>query len=1206
LNKKKAKWNFWIDRGGTFTDVLARDPNGNIHAKKILSDNSKIYDDPIIEGIRQILNLKSSTQIPNDLIEELRIGTTVATNALLTRTGSKTALFITKGFKDALKIGNQARPNIFARNIILPNTINEKTYEINERLSTNGEVLEKLDIKKAKTLMQNAKKEGCTSAAIILLHGWKYKKHEKTLEKLAKSLNFANVSVSHKTVPLMGLLGRADTTVADAYLTPTLQKYARNISKKFNKTKILFMQSSGGLALSKNFKGKDAVLSGPAGGVIAAVETNKQYKQFDGLIGLDMGGTSTDVFHYEKEYERSTENIVAGTRIKSPMLVVNTIAAGGGSIIRFDGQKISVGPNSAGANPGPACYGLNGPLTITDCNFILGKLNSLYFPKIFGSHANKKLNLTDSKIAAEKLCNKIKSKTGKLINPMVLAKGASDIAVENMANAIRHISIQKGHDISNHALVAYGAAAGQLACDIADALEIKSIILNSQAGLLSAYGMGHAKLKSIKNQTIDLDITKGFKTINKKYKALEKLAIMELKLTFKNQQNSFHTSKKILLKYEETDVSIPIKYQEIKKCIKKFESQHKKRFGFIHKNKKIIIDQIQIELEVNDKIKINNHTYKFKKERNAKNLGLEKIYFQTKYSTSKSYKMEDLKNGDYIVGPGIIYDSHSTIVITPNWKGVVGHKGKILLSKKIGKIKKLNVGTKVNPLRLEIFNNMFMSIAEEMGIVLQNTAHSVNIKERLDFSCALFNKNGSLVANAPHIPIHLGAMSESIKAVIRKNKNNIQPGDSFIHNSPYAGGTHLPDITIITPIFLKNYLLPRFYVASRAHHSDIGGLTPGSMPSNSKHISQEGTVFDGEKIVKNSIFLEKKIKKIFLRGKYPARNVQSNIADLKAQLAAASSGKSNLLRIIKKYGIKTIDSYMQHVQDNAEESIRKVIKNLNSGNFEVKMDNNAKIKIKIIVNKISRTATFDFKGTSTQRTDNFNAPSAVCRSAVLYVLRTLVNDKIPLNDGCLLPVKILIPENSMLNPSYPAPVVAGNVETSQSIVDAINGALKVQAACYGTMSNFTFGNNNFGYYETICGGEGASIDHNGTDAVQCHMTNTRLTDPEILESRYPVRLISFLIRKHSGGLGKFNGGNGTIREIEFCEPMTAVILSNRRKIAPFGICGGKEALKGKNILIKNNGQNIILKSCDSIKIGIGDKIKIKTPGGGGYGKKINI
>ncbi|PPR26844.1 MAG: Acetophenone carboxylase gamma subunit [Alphaproteobacteria bacterium MarineAlpha9_Bin1] len=1205
MNKKSAKWKFWIDRGGTFTDVLAMDPYGTIHAKKVLSDNPHIYKDPIIEGIKQILKLKNKDNIPSHLIEELRIGTTVATNALLTRTGSKTALFITKGFKDALKIGNQSRPDIFARNIKLPKPINEKTFEIFERLSKDGKVIDKLDVKRAKNSMKKAINEGYNSAAIVLLHGWKHKKHEKILEKLAMSLNFENISISYKVAPLIGLIGRGDTTVADAYLTPVLKKYARDISKKLKDTKIFFMQSSGGLSPANNFKGKDAVLSGPAGGVIAAVEMNKKFNQFTGLIGLDMGGTSTDVFHYEKEYERSTENIVAGTRIRSPMLTVNTIASGGGSIIKFDGQKISVGPNSAGANPGPACYGLNGPLTITDCNFILGKLNSSYFPKIFGPNADKELNLLASKTAAKNLCNSIKSETGKSINSTLLAKGALDIAIENMANAIRHISIQKGHDISNHALVAYGAAAGQVACDIADALDIKSIIFNSQSGLLSAYGLGHAKLKSIKNETIDVEITKGFKILIKKYGLLKKIATSEFKSRLDNEKK-ISITKKILLKYEDTDVTIPIKYMSIEKCINKFEVLHKKRFGFIHKNKKIIIDQIEIEIETEDKIKANNGACNFnKKNIKAKSLGLEKIYFHRKYNISKSFNMKNLNDGEYIIGPAIIYDSNSTIIIPPLWKATVVDDKKLLLNKTRENKNKIKVGTKVDPLRLEIFNNMFMSVAEEMGVVLQKTSHSVNIKERLDFSCALFDKSGSLIANAPHIPIHLGAMSETIKAVIKKNKDNMNTGDSFIHNSPYDGGTHLPDITIISPVFIKDQKFPKFYVASRAHHSDIGGSSPGSMPADSKHIDQEGTVFYGEKIVSKGIFMEKKIKNIFLKGNYPARNVESNIADLKAQLAASSSGKNSLSRIINKYGIKTVESYMQHVQDNAEESIRKVINKLNSGSFKSKMDNGALINIKISVDKNTRNAIFNFSGTSPQRLDNFNAPKAVTRSAVLYVLRTLVKDKIPLNDGCLIPVKILIPEGSMLNPSYPAPVVAGNVETSQSIVDTINGALEVQAACYGTMSNFTFGNKNFGYYETICGGEGASDYHHGSDAVQCHMTNTRLTDPEVFESRYPVRLVAFFIRKNSGGDGKFHGGNGTVREIKFLNNMTAVILSNRRKTTPFGICGGKAGLVGKNILKQRGKKYKILNSCDSIKVGKGDIIIIKTPGGGGYGKKIN-
>ena len=1203
MTKDNKKWNFWIDRGGTFTDIIAKDPRGNIFTRKILSENRQFYDDPVIEGIRRILNVKGSDTIPANLIEELRIGTTVATNALLTRSGAKTALFITKGYKDALTIGNQTRSNIFARKIISPRTIYDEVYEIDERISSNGKIITDLNMETAKISLKNALQNGCKSAAIVLLHGWKYRKHEKLLENLAKSLRFKNVSVSHKTSPLIGLIGRGDTTVADAYLTPVIQKYARNISKILKDTKILFMQSSGGLAISKNFKGKDAILSGPAGGVIASVEINKKFKQFDGLIGVDMGGTSTDVFHYEKEYERSTENIIAGTRIKSPMLVVNTIAAGGGSIIKFDGQKITVGPDSAGANPGPACYGLNGPFTITDCNFILGRLDASFFPKIFGSDANQHLNLKASKLAAKKICLNIEKETGKKIDPFMLARGALDIAVENMANAIRHISIQKGHDIFNHSLVAYGAAAGQVACDIADSLSIKSIIFNSHSGLLSAYGLGYATLKSIKHETIGIEINKEFENLNYKYNSLEKLAKAELYSNPSKKNKVFKIIKRIFLRYEETEVCIPLEHKNVNRCIKEFKQIHKKRFGFIHNNKKIFIDRIEVELETKSERDKDKNDEDHSRRTLPKNEGKKLMFFKNSETSAKYYLMKNLRKNNYITGPAMIYDDHSTIMVSPNWKANVIEKDTIFLIKKTKKEQRQYIGKNVDPIKLEIFNNIFMSVAEEMGVVLQNTSHSVNIKERLDFSCALFNKNGSLIANAPHIPIHLGAMSESIKAVIKKNKKNIFPGDSFIHNSPYNGGTHLPDITIITPIFLKNTGSPSFYVASRAHHADIGGVSPGSMPAYSSHIDQEGTVFNGEKIVSNYLFLEKKIMKMFLKGPYPARNVKSNIADLKAQLAAAESGKNNILRIIKKYGIKTVSAYMKHVQNNAEESIRKVISKLKNGCFKTSMDNNASIKVQIIVDKNKRNITFDFSGTSAQRIDNFNAPKAVTRSAILYVLRTLVKENIPLNDGCLIPVSIILPKNLMLNPAYPAPVVAGNVETSQTIVDALNGALKVQAACYGTMSNFTFGNDNFGYYETICGGEGASYGHNGTSAIHCHMTNTRLTDPEILESRYPVRLIKFLIRKNSGGKGRYKGGNGTIREIEFRKNITATILSNRREIAPFGILGGEPGLTGQNILKRVNKKNVILKSCDTININKGDRIIIKTPGGGGFGKK---
>ena len=1204
--KKKEKWNFWIDRGGTFTDIVALDPKGNIYSKKILSNKNNPSEDAAIEGIKYFLK-KDNNNINFNNVNEIRMGTTVATNTLLTHKGEKTALFITKGFKDALKIGDQSRPDIFARSIKINKPLYSKVYEIDERISKNGKELIKPNIINIKSIMKNALNAGCNSAAIVLMHAWKHPKNEKLLEKLANNIGFNYVSCSHKTIPLIGLLGRGDTTVIDAYLTPALNKYTSNMAKKLNKTQLLFMKSSGGLSSYKNFKGKDAVLSGPAGGVIAAVEINKNNKEYSGIIGIDMGGTSTDVFHYKDEYERSNENNIAGNKIKVPMLKINTIASGGGSIISFDGQKITVGPKSAGAFPGPACYGYGGPATITDCNLILGRIQSSNFPKIFGKLENKALDINASKLALQKISNKILKKTKRKINIFDLAEGSLNISIENMSNAIKNISIEKGHDIKNHVLVGYGAAAGQHLCYIAESLNMKNILVHEFAGVLSAYGMGLAQLKSIKNKTIELDFNKNFKHIKPIFKSLKNEAIKNIKENNQSiNEKKIKIINKINIKYEGTESSILTEYLNKNLCEKEFKIKYKKRFGFLHLNRRLVIDSAEIEATYKNKNKINIKS-KSNSKKTIKLNGTCNTYIKNKKLKINYYRREELQEKQEIYGPSIIFEKTSTIYIKDTWKATVLPSKQIKLIKRKKEKEKFFTDKQYNPIRLEIFNNMFMSIAEEMGTVLKNTAYSINIKERLDFSCALFDNKGGLIANAPHIPIHLGAMSESIKYVIKKNKVNMNDGDSFIHNNPYYGGTHLPDITIITPIFINKSKIPNFYVASRAHHSDIGGITPGSMPAMSKHINEEGVVFNGEKIVYNGKLNEEKIKKIFKNNDFPARDVTTNMADLSAQLAAANTGKNSVKKMIEKYGLNTVNSYMKYVKNNAKESIQKIIPKLNNGSFKYKMDNGSIINLKIKINKKNRSAIFDFSGTSIQTLDNFNTPKAVTRSAILYVLRTLIKNKIPLNDGCLEPIKIIVPENSLLNPKYPAPVVAGNVETSQSIVDIINGALKVQAACYGTMNNFTFGNESFGYYETICGGEGASINHNGTDAIQCHMTNTRLTDPEILELRYPVKINNFSIRKNSGGKGKFNGGNGTIREIEFLQKMTAVILSNRRKIKPFGIRGANPALSGKNILLKKDKlKPITLNSCDTILVKKGDKIIIKTPGGGGYGKKATV
>ena len=1201
---KNTKWQFWIDRGGTFTDIIGQSPTGKITTHKLLSENARQYPDAAIQGIRDLLSLKESQVIPIDQIDSIKMGTTVATNALLERKGEDTLLAITSGFADVLRIGYQQRPKLFSLDIKLPDMLYSKIVEIEERVDVNGEILTKLDTFKAEKLLKNAFDEGYKSIAIVLLHGYRYQDHEKKLSLIAKNIGFKQISVSHKVSPLMKIIPRGDTTVVDAYLSPILRRYVVQVknalgSVKQESGKLMFMQSNGGLTDANYFQGKDAILSGPAGGVVGMVKTGEKIG-LKKLIGFDMGGTSTDVCHYNGEYERTLETEVAGVRLRSPMMLINTVAAGGGSILHFDGSRYRVGPDSAGASPGPACYRNGGPLTVTDCNVMIGKLSPDFFPKVFGPNADQKL---DSAVVFKKfkaLAKEISLASNKETSSEEVAEGFLSIAVESMANAIKKISVQRGYDVSNYALSCFGGAGGQHACLVADSLGIKQIHLHQYAGVLSAYGIGLADSKTINDLAVELALDEEIiGSLSSNFNELKSQGKKEL-ISQNLNEELFDYFSRVYLRYKDSDSSLAVRFDDYKAMKLSFENTHKARFGFISPEKTLIVESIQVEVSCQSKQfdleEIQTQALK------TKTLATKDVFIGGEIQQTIFYNRSDIAPNDLISGPAVIIESTSTIVIESGWQGSLNDKNDLILER-TEKIKRASaIGTNVDPVMLEIFNNLFMSVAEQMGTVLENTASSVNIKERLDFSCALFSPTGDLVANAPHVPVHLGSMSGSIKTIIRENFDTMSPGDAFLINAPYNGGTHLPDITLIKPVYDEHSEKVIFYVATRGHHADIGGTVPGSAPANSSHVKEEGILIDNFTLVSKGVFLEKEIYDLLGSGDFPARNIQQNIADLKAQVAAAEKGSQELLKVIKNYGLDVVHAYMKHVQDNAEESVRRVLDVLSDSSFTYKMDDGHQVSVAISVDKINRSATIDFTGTSDQHPGNYNAPSAICYAAVLYVFRCLVDDDIPLNAGCLKPLNLIIPKRSMINPEYPAAVIAGNVETSQYIVDALLGALGVVAASQGTMNNFIWGNERVQNYETICGGSGASINQDGCSAVHTHMTNSRLTDPEVLEWRFPVRLESFSIRKNSGGKGLKSGGDGVDRRIRFLEPMTVNIITGHRVVPPYGLAGGNSGALGKNYVIHLDDSITELKTKGQIEVVKDDIFVLKTPGGGGFGK----
>ena len=1287
-------WDFWIDRGGTFTDVIGRRPDGTLVAHKLLSDNPEAYGDAAVQGIRDLLGVKAGEAIPAGAIGTVKMGTTVATNALLERKGERTLLLITRGFRDALKIGYQARPKIFARHIIKPEMLYERVIEVDERVRADGTVEREPDLAALRAELSAARAAGISAVAIVFMHAYRYPEHEQRVAALARELGFPQVSVSHEVSPLIKLVGRGDTTVVDAYLSPILRRYVAQVAQDLGSVtndastqgaasapaeptepsgeaeraasgapRVMFMMSSGGLTAAELFQGKDAILSGPAAGVVGMAETGRE-AGFAHLIGFDMGGTSTDVSHFDGEYERAFETEVAGVRMRAPMMLIHTVAAGGGSILHFDGARFRVGPDSAGANPGPKCYRRGGPLAVTDANVMVGKLIADFFPKIFGPQQDLPLDADAVRQAFAQLAHEI----GDGRSAEDVADGFIRIAVENMANAIKKISVQRGYDVTRYALNCFGGAGGQHACLVADALGMTKVLIHPFSSLLSAYGMGLADIRATRQQALEEPFGEtalaSIATVGSRLGDHACNEVMRQGLPARDiaihvrahiryagtdtalvvpaySVESFHedggagpASPPPLAgdgqgggKHDDSSNDTPspplprkrgreqtasrgetVTYSgmpdvgpSLEKMKSAFEAAHKSRFGFIDESKELVVEAVSVEA-VGGGERFSEPVLPTTRAALPLPTRRTRFYSRGEWHAAAVFTRGQLAPGHVVRGPAIIIEPHQTVVVEDGWQAAITAKNHLLLERVVPLERQRAVGTDADPVMLEVFNNLFMSIAEQMGVSLQNTAYSVNIKERLDFSCAVFAADATLVANAPHMPVHLGSMDRAVETIIRENAGRIAPGDVYAINAPYNGGTHLPDITVCTPVFDAAGRELLFWVASRGHHADVGGISPGSMSPNATTIEEEGVYIDNFKLVDRGRFRERALYELLAGGKYPARNPLQNVNDMKAQIAANEKGVQELHKMVAHFTLPVVKAYMQHVQDNAAESVRRVIDRIHDASFEYEMDQGTWIRVRISVDKDKREATVDFTGTSPQQPTNFNAPEPVTRAAVLYVFRVMVDDDIPMNAGCLRPINIVIPKQSLLSPEYPTAVVAGNVETSQAVTNCLFGALGSLAAAQGTMNNLNFGNARYQYYETICSGSPAGPGFPGTDAVHTHMTNTRLTDPEVLEFRYPVLLEDFHIRKGSGGRGRWNAGDGVRRTIRFLEKMDCTILSGHRRVRPFGLAGGEPGQVGENSVRRNDGRVERLKGADATVIDAGEAIIIQTPTAGGYGE----
>ena len=1279
-------WDFWIDRGGTFTDIVARDPAGALRAQKLLSVNPGAYRDAAVQGIRELLGLAAGAPIPPGTINSVKMGTTVATNALLERKGDRTLLLITRGFRDALAIGYQARPDIFAKKIVKPELLYERVAEITERVRVDGTVEAVPDPDEIRAALAAAHEDGIRAVAIVFMHAWRHPAHEAIAAAIARASGFTQVSVSHEVSPLMKLVGRGDTTVVDAYLSPILRRYVGEVARELGASsagtepvpaaeaslltlaeaskspspalprkggesklaagidvstaeaekpstlagegwvgaspalpsspatapapRLMFMMSSGGLTGADLFQGKDAILSGPAGGVVAAVET-ASLAGFRQVIGFDMGGTSTDVSHYDGELERSFETEVAGVRMRAPMMRIHTVAAGGGSILHYEAGRFRVGPDSAGANPGPACYRRGGPLTVTDANVMTGKLRPDYFPAIFGDGRDRPLDAEVVRAKFEALAAEI----GDGRSAEEIADGFLHIAVENMANAIKKISVQRGHDVTAYVLNCFGGAGGQHACMVADSLGMTTVLIHPFSGILSAYGMGLADIRAHRSRAL---VKRLDGETESELQALESTLEADVVAELSGQgvsDSDITVFARTHLRYDGTDTPIPIEamrrdpgaaavWQDAAALIAAFEAAHRRQFGFVFEGKAIVVESLEVEA-VGGGARIDEP------EEAATPSHPEPIETTTIHAAGGRHRAgihrrDDLARGAIIDGPALLIEPHQTIVIEPGWRAELTQRGHVVL-RRVAKLERRRaVGTEADPVMLEVFNNLFMSIAEQMGVTLQNTAYSVNIKERLDFSCAVFDAEGRLVANAPHMPVHLGSMDRSVETIIAQNRGAMRPGDVYALNAPYNGGTHLPDITVVTPVFAADGTTTLFFVASRGHHADVGGSAPGSMTPRATTVDEEGVLIDNFKLLDRGHFREDALVELLTVHRYPVRNVVQNVADLKAQIAANEKGAHELAKMVEHFSLATVTAYMGHVQDNAAESVRRVLGALKDSEFGVTTDQGAVIRVRITVDREKREATVDFAGTSPQQPTNFNAPEPVTRAAVLYAFRVMVEGDIPMNAGCLRPIRIIIPEGSMLAPRYPAAVVAGNVETSQHVTNALFGALGALGSSQGSMNNLTFGNATYQYYETLCSGAPAGILNDGSgfdgaDGVHTHMTNSRLTDPEVLEFRFPVLLEDFHIRAGSGGRGRWSAGGGTSRTLRFLEEMDLAILASHRTIPPHGLSGGAPGSLGRTEVRRLDGTVEMLAGCDQTVLKPGEAVIVTTPTGGGFG-----
>lgn len=1229
-----AGWQFWVDRGGTFTDIVARRPDGRLVTHKLLSENPTRYRDAAVAGIRALLGTPADMPVPAAQVEAVRMGTTVATNALLERAGERTLLVITRGFGDALRIGYQNRPRIFDRHIVLPELLYERVVEVDERVTAQGTVLRAPDLDLLAEQLRRAHADGINAVAVVCLHSYLYPAHEQQIGALAAQLGFGQVSLSSEVSPLMKLVPRGDTTVVDAYLSPVLRRYVDRVAAQLRGVRLMFLQSNGGLAEAGHFRGKDAVLSGPAGGIVGMVRMSA-LAGYDHVIGFDMGGTSTDVSHYAGEYERVFTTQVAGVRLRAPMLDIHTVAAGGGSVLHFDGARYRVGPDSAGADPGPACYRGGGPLTVTDANVMLGRIQPAHFPTVFGPTGDQPLDAEAVRRRFADLADAIRAATGDDRTPEQVAEGFLRIAVANMANAVKKISVQKGHDVTRYVLTTFGGAGGQHACAVADALGIRTVLVPPMAGVLSALGIGLADTTVLREQSVEVRLeTAAPAQLAGVADTLEQAATAEL-LAEGVPAERLRVVRRVQLRYDGTDTAIPVDLAELDAMSTAFETVHLATYSFLM-DRPLIAGAISVEVtglteqpdlshlgapvaaahaEADDAADVAattgpgsvttagaTATYS---SVTAGPFDVVRVHVGGEWRDAPLRHPERMRPGETVTGPAIIAEANATTVVDDGWRATLTASGHLLAERVVAPAQP-DAGTEADPVLLEIFNNLFMSIAEQMGFRLESTAQSVNIRERLDFSCALFDPYGGLVANAPHIPVHLGSMGSTVKEVIRRRGAAMRPGDVYAVNDPYHGGTHLPDITVVTPVFDDAGEQILFFVASRGHHAEIGGVTPGSMPANSHEIHQEGVLFDNWLLVdggQGGQFREAATRRLLVEAPFPSRDPEANLADLRAQIAANQKGVDEIRAMIDHFTLDVVQAYMRHVQDNAEEAVRRVVDELGDGEYRYTMDSGATIAVCISVDRTARSATIDFTGTSPQLDSNFNAPSSVVTAAVLYVFRTLVADEIPLNDGCLRPLHLVIPAGSMLAPTYPAAVVAGNVETSQAITGALFGALRVQAEGAGTMNNFTFGNDRHQYYETLGSGSGAGDGFAGASVVQTHMTNSRLTDPEVLEWRFPVLLREYAIRRGSGGAGRWRGGDGGVRRIQFTEAMTVSTLSGHRRVAPYGMAGGSPGTLGRNYVERADGSVVELAGCDSIEVGPGDTLVLETPGGGGYGAR---